>query len=410
MKIDLNIEKNYLDNAEQSALARGLYDIPIVDADCHYLGTPLNELAKYLDEPYKSQLSFIYGVKGTANVIPGDLGDRTNAGKLKSLPNFVKATKEKPIGEKMNPAVYPLIESSMKLAIDYNIVFPTDMLTLGLNPDPEMEVAIAYGFARWMTEEILPYDDSMKTMLYLPFSSPEACTQLIKEFGDKKGVVGFLVTSCRYQPVYHNSYMPVYKLLEEKGLPLGFHSVSNWQERPFQQLNRFLSSHALGFPLYNMIQMTNLIVNGIPERFPDLKFIFIEAGVAFIPFLMMRLDTDYLYRSSDAPLLTKRPSEYIRNFYFTSQPIEHAEDKHMETIFDMFDAENQLLYASDYPHQDFDTPATIYDLPFLSQTAKRKILGENALKLFNITNPVLHAKIRREQSIIQVSNQTSFSK
>lgn len=399
MEIKLTLEENYLDNAEQSALKRGLYDFPIVDVDCHYLGTPLNDLAKYLEEPYHSRLNFVYNLKGgSSNLIPGDLGDRTNAGRMKSYTHFINRIKNSPEDRHLPREVYPLVESSMKMAIDYNIVFPTDMLTLGLNPDPDVETAIAYGYARWMTEEILPYDDSLRTMLYLPFSNPDACVQLIKEFADKKGVVGFLVTSCRYQPVHHNCYMPVYKLLDEKGLPLGFHTVSNWLERSFQQFNRFLSSHALGFPLYNMIHMTNLIVNGIPERFPDLKFIFIEAGVAFIPFLMMRLDTDYLYRPTDAPLLTKRPSEYIKNFYFTSQPLEVTNDTdHLKSIFDFFDAENQLMYASDYPHQDFDTPATIYDLPFLSEQAKRKILGENALKLFNIQNPVLYAKERRER-------------
>jgi uncharacterized protein len=64
----------------------------------------------------------------------------------------------------------------------------------------------------------------------------------------------------------------------------------------------------------------------------------------------------------------------------------------MEMVFKSFDAENKLLYASDYPHQDFDTPSTIYDLPFLSEKAKRKILGENALNLFGIKEPQLHAR------------------
>ncbi len=46
-----------------------------------------------------------------------------------------------------------------------------------------------------------------------------------------------------------------------------------------------------------------------------------------------------------------------------------------------------MLYASDWPHQDFDLPSTIFDLPFLSERAKRNILGENALKLFNLERP-----------------------
>ena len=296
--------------------------------------------------------------------------------------------------------IYPLVEHQHKMAVDYSIVFPTDLLTLGLHPQSFFETALAYAYARWMTEKVLPKDDSLLTMLYLPFSDPEACVDIVKQFGHKKGVVGYMVTSVRNQPAYHNSYMPLYKAIEESGKPLAFHTVSYWLDRPFQQLNSFISAHALGFPLYNMIQVCNLVLNGIPERFPDLKFIFIEAGVTWIPFIMGRLDGDYMMRSSEAPSLTKKPSEYIKNFYFTSQPLEHIENpRHLEMIFDMFDAENQLLYASDYPHQDFDTPSVIYDLPFLSERAKRKILGENALKLFGIDQPVLHARRILETSV-----------
>jgi hypothetical protein len=42
------------------------------------------------------------------------------------------------------------------------------------------------------------------------------------------------------------------------------------------------------------------------------------------------------------------------------------------------------MFASDYPHWDFNLPSTIYDLPFLSDQARRQILGENARRVFNL--------------------------
>lgn len=385
-----NPEVDFLDNAQKQALHKGLYEFPIFDSDCHYFSTPFHELADFIDEPWRHRLRSATSGANRITAIPYDLGDRTLGGRTQVKEHFINASNER---KDVVKEVHPLLQSFHKMAIDYGIVFPTDLLTLGLHPQSDFEVAIAFAYARWMTETVLPYDESLTTMLYLPFSDPDACVKLVKEFGDKKGVLGFMVTSVRYQPVHHNSYMPLYKLLEEKGKPLGFHTVSYWMERPFQQFNRFLSAHALGFPLYNMIQVTNLVINGIPERFPELKFLFIEAGVTWIPFIMSRLDSDYLQRSSEAPLLRKKPSEYIKNFYFTSQPLEHVDDpRYLEAVFKMFDAEKQLLYASDYPHQDFDTPSVIHDLPFLDETAKRRILGENALNLFGIKEPKLLAK------------------
>ena len=61
----------------------------------------------------------------------------------------------------------------------------------------------------------------------------------------------------------------------------------------------------------------------------------------------------------------------------------------LEATFKMINAETQLMWSSDYPHWDFDLPGVIYDLPFLSETAKRNILGGNAAKLFGLdTKPV----------------------
>ena len=58
--------------------------------------------------------------------------------------------------------------------------------------------------------------------------------------------------------------------------------------------------------------------------------------------------------------------------------------KALECTFDMIKAETQLLYASDWPHFDFDLPQEITDLPFLSEQAKRNFLGLNAARIVNL--------------------------
>jgi predicted TIM-barrel fold metal-dependent hydrolase len=134
-----------------------------------------------------------------------------------------------------------------------------------------------------------------------------------------------------------------------------------------------------------MLHLTNWIINGLPERFPKLDVVWIEGGLAWIPFLMQRLDDEYMMRSSEAPLLQRLPSDYMRDMYFTSQPMERTNNaRALEVTFEMIDAPNKLLYASDYPHWDFDLPSKIWDLPFLDEQAKRNILGLNAARLFGL--------------------------
>ena len=143
--------------------------------------------------------------------------------------------------------------------------------------------------------------------------------------------------------------------------------------------------HALGFTFFNMIHMTNWIINGMPERFPKLDIVWIESGLAWLPFLMQRLDHEYMLRSSEAPLLTRLPSEYMAEMYYTSQPMETTGNQaELQLTFDRISARSQLMFSSDYPHWDFDVPALIYDLPFLDEDDKRAILGTNAQRLFKL--------------------------
>jgi len=151
-----------------------------------------------------------------------------------------------------------------------------------------------------------------------------------------------------------------------------------------KQLDLFISMHAISFVLCNMVHLTNWLVHGMQERFPDLKVMWIESGLTWLAFIGQRLDSEYMMRPSEAPLLKKLPSEYMRDMFYTCQPIETSNMGLTEQTFKGVDAGNQFLYASDWPHWDFNAPSTIFDLPFLSEQEKKNILGENAVKLFGI--------------------------
>ncbi|MDQ6773893.1 MAG: amidohydrolase [Candidatus Dormibacteraeota bacterium] len=378
---------SFLANARREAERRGLFDVPVVDCDCHlYEATAIPEVARHIENP-NIRRGFERASPGMIMhaLIPGNLGDRTVGGRIRT-----ELDSQLPTGETdgVHPLAAGMLHSMNQMGIDYSILFPTPMLTLGTHPQPEMEVELGRAYNRWLVRDVLPASPRLKTMAYLPLSDPEASVAVIEEFAEAPGVVGFMVTAVRYQPIHQNRFMKVFGALDERRLPLAFHSGPNWTDRPFEQLNRFLSAHALGFPFYAMIQLTNVVLNGLQERFPNVRFIFMEAGQGWVPFLIARLDNEYRQRSSEAPLLKRLPSSYIRDMYFTTQPFERLDDAgHMAAIFEMMNGANRLLYSSDYPHQDFDLPAMIWDLPFLDELAKRRILGGNAMDLFHLPLP-----------------------
>jgi uncharacterized protein len=270
------------------------------------------------------------------------------------------------------------------MGLDYQVVFPTPMLLLGMHPQDDIEAAVGRAYNRWLIERILPQDERIKGLLYLPFNTPRACIDIVKDFGDAKGVIGYTICATRNKPVHHDCYMPLYSLIEETGKPLAFHSGFHWGDPSFMQLNRFISMHALSFVHYNLIHLTNWVINGLPERFPKLKVVWVESGLAWVPFIMQRLDHEFMMRVCEAPMLKRPPSEYIREMYFTSQPLEKNNLQLLEATFAAMRAETQLLFASDWPHWDFDPPSAITSIPFLSDQAKRNILGLNAARVFNL--------------------------
>lgn len=379
--------REILAHARQQADRRGFDDVFIVDIDSHVDdGGNWPEVMDYIDDPVVREAASSFGdgskrgafINGTPGLQWQNVWGRIPHG---------QGLKEPTEGGDAPRAIELARRCMEQMSLDYQVIFPNALLFLGMHPVPEMEIHLANAYNRWLVERVLPADPRVRAMLYLPFNSPVDAEETVKRFLGKPGVAGFLITSSRHKPVHANEYMRLYGMLEETGQVLAFHSHLNWQDEYTSQLNRFISMHAISFVLCNLVHLTNWVINGLPERFPKLNVLWIESGLAWLPFIMQRLDHEYLMRSSEAPLLKRMPSDYIREMYFTSQPMEHTSDKLLASTMEAINAETQLLFASDWPHWDFDLPARIWDLPFLDESAKRNILGYNAARLFDLDIP-----------------------
>ncbi len=384
--------RTLLRNATDQAAVRRYEDFFIVDVDSHHYETEaFKEIIEYIENPVLRMEAKHQGY--TRGGITSESGSYQElAGRITRYP--LRKTERVPATPHRDISLMHRWMDAM--GVDMAVMFPTPMLNLAACPRHEVELGLARAYDHWLCDNVLAKDDRIKSMLYLPFHNPEESYKLVRELGDRRGVVGFMITSTHYRSNFDNAYMKTYALLQELGLPLGFHAAFDWADQSLRLTNRFMAVHSLGFTWCNMLHMTNWLVNGMPERFPKLKTIWIESGLAWIPFLMQRLDNEFMMRTSDAPLLKRRPSEYMREMYFTTQPMEMVDNREaLELTFKMINAETQLCYSSDYPHWDMDLPSTIYDLPFLTDAGRRNILGGNAQRLFKLDPVVSAAKLER---------------
>lgn len=355
-----------LAQAEQLAREHGLEHELVVDADAHH-SEPLADLLPYLPELARQRIGAKLGQAWY--MVPYDVGDQQVGGRIKR-PRRLAARSE-------------VAAAARRMGVGYSILYPSDLLNMGLSPQAGIETALAEAYARWLAEAVLPAEPTIRAMIYLPLGDVATSVRLVDGYADHPGVAGFVVPAVQHHAIHSNAFVPLYEALDAHDAVLAFHPVAIWRERQFEIFSSLASVNAMTPAFYNLIQALNLIVHGIPERFPRLRLVFCEAGLSWLMFLMNRLDNEYQMRPSEAPLLRRLPSEYLRDCFFTTQPLEQVEPRWSEALFRTVGTDH-LLYASNFPRWDFDLPGRIGDLAFLDAEQRRDILGRNAARLFRL--------------------------
>ena len=377
---------HHLANARRRAEA-GIDDILVVDADAHvYEKESIVEIIPLIEDPIVRQLA--RSAQGAARqaarfpldrVAYHDLGGRITRDILRRL--------ETTPGEGTHRAAELALRAMDAMGIDVAALSPFGLQIMGLHPQPEVEAGVLGAYNRWLTERVLPVSPRLLGWIMLPFSAPDAALKTVEAYAGRAGIAGFQVTALREKSVHDNAYMPVYAAIEETGLPIAFHGGTDWEDPLFLNVSKFMAVKALSQQWYNIVHCTNWVVNGMPERFPRMPVI--RAGISWVPWLMMRLDNEYRMRSSECPTLKRLPGAYMREMHYTSNPVEVPDrEDALAAAYRAIDAPNSLIYASNYPASDMDLPGAIGDLAILGDTDKRRILGDNARRLFRLPETV----------------------
>ena len=175
-------------------------------------------------------------------------------------------------------------------------------------------------------------------------------------------------------------------LWRELGLPLGVHAGSSYHN-PVTSLgwpNYYIedySAQTFGF----QSQLANLVTEGVFVKYAGLKGVLIESGVTWLPSFIWRLSKFWRGVRREIPWIDRPPGEIIRDHIrMTVQPLDAPDDTPaLEKAIDQIQSEEFLLYASDYPHWQFDG---VDPLPAgLPDDLVRKILVDNPKATFELS-------------------------
>lgn len=146
------------------------------------------------------------------------------------------------------------------------------------------------------------------------------------------------------------------------------------------------------FPVVYAAHLTSMLCEGVFERFPDLRFTFVEGGFSWALPYIWRMDRHWKELRREAPAMKRLPSEYLRqNVSFTRQPVEEPRDpRHLARVIEILGS-HSIEFATDYPHWDGDYNAGM-NFAGISPDLKKRILGLNAVDKYRLqpTRPARH--------------------
>lgn len=258
----------------------------------------------------------------------------------------------------------------------------------GMAVHPMVDYAAAYcrAFNDYTRDAWCGADDRFRASVHVAPADPwQAAEEIEARAGDPRFVQVMVPAGAR-MPYGNRLYHPIYEVAQRHGFPICVHfggEGAGFSAPPT----------AAGFPSYYlemrmarpqiaMAHVVSLICEGVFEKYPGLRFLFIEHDTFWVPGLMWHMDADWKAVRDYTPWVKRAPSEYIRgHIRFGTQPMEEPPAQgDLDTLLRWMHADEILMYASDFPHWDWDEPTGIVSK--LPEEMRRKVFVENARSFY----------------------------
>ncbi len=228
-----------------------------------------------------------------------------------------------------------------KLNTAMQIVYPTLFLVYNTK-DKELEVALCRAYNRFLAQAYEQSGGLMKWVVVLPFQSMNVAIDEIR-FAKDRGAVGIFFRGMEGDyTLDHPDLFPVYEEAQKHNMSICVHTGCGVKEvlQMFDLARNHTFGHTRVMPL---LGFRDLVANKIPERFPGLRFGFIEAAAGWAPFLVhiiRRLLKEKFHYASSAEMF------HENRLYIACEADEDI------PYIAKCTGEDHLLIGSDYPHND----------------------------------------------------------
>lgn len=238
----------------------------------------------------------------------------------------------------------------------------------------------------WTAHDWCAADSRWRGSIVVNARDPEASAREIAHWAKDGHFVQVLLLVRSHAPYGQREFRPIFHAAVDAGLPVGLHfggggdvpiTACGWP-------SYYIEDHTAMSQAFQT-QLVSLVCEGVLCELPELRVVLIEGGFAWLPALLWRLDKNWRGLRSEVPWLTQAPSDYVRRqVRATTQPMEEpATPQHLLQILEMIGCDEFLLFATDYPHWDFDAPDRALPAA-VAGPLRQKILAGNAAAVYGL--------------------------
>ncbi len=254
-------------------------------------------------------------------------------------------------------------------------------------PDPEYQRECIRVYNDWLSEFCAAAPDRLLGVGLLPMKGPVEWAIEEAERAAKKGLCSMSIPAeVPERPYSRPDYDPLWAKLQELGLPVAAHAGTGTGEPLQTKVERLGMGLAVVDSKIMMLMraITELIWSGIPQKYPNLRFVITEGGIGWIASLIGFMDHWWKdHHRWMEPKLEEAPSFYFnRQFWATFE-----EDRAGLLTRELLNVE-RLMWGSDYPHTEGTFPYSreqiAKDFAGISEVEVYKMVTGNAAQLYGL--------------------------
>ena len=274
--------------------------------------------------------------------------------------------------------------------VSAEVIYPQGIFKAFASSDPGYQRALTGVYNDWYHEIFGEHPDKFAVSALIPMIDIGAAMEEAERVSALAYPSFSVPISMPSLPYNYPEYEPFWDMAEETGVPVSFHVFTQGPNGEVEPSGRRAGpgedlSSEINDMAHAMNPLTLLVASGALERHPNLNFVLVEGGVGWLAWVLQTLDEMQIKRHMWAePKLNMKPSEYFQRQGYATFGDDPVGLMTREVI-----GVDSLMWGSDYPHNEGTFPhsrevieRTFKDIP---EEEKRKIVGENAAKLYGLS-------------------------